>query len=134
MEFRCMSLAAAVGLGFSPLAAIAQVDAPPSISISAASAAPAGKSGPRLMTPAESRNSASPPGDLRPERPVTPQVKIPFGKAPPAPSQTPSRATRPGSAASAGGIDDAAVRCEAEPDARSRATCRGKLAREAGSR
>jgi hypothetical protein len=86
------------------------------------------------LSPAESRDSASPPGDLRPERPVTPQVSIPLGKTPPARAKPESRVVRPGKAASTGGIDDAAARCEAQSDEQARAKCREDRAREARSR
>jgi len=133
MKSRCLPLAAALLLAASPLAATAQSSA--SAPISAASAAPAAKPGPRLLTPAESRDSASPPGELRPERPVTPQISVPLGKTPPASVKSPSRALRRGKAASAaGGIDDAAARCEAQSDAQARAKCRDSRAREARSR
>ena len=133
MTIRCLVLAAALALVASPVAAIgpAAASAPPA---AAAPAAPAIPTGPRLLTPGESRDSASPPGDLRPERPVTPQISIPLGKAPPAPLKLPSRVAPRGNAAAANGIDDAAARCEAEPGEQVRAKCRDKLARETRSR
>ena len=126
MMSRLMTLAAPAAFAFFAVAAMAQVDpaAPPS----AASAAPAAKPRPRLMTPAEAGDSASPRGELRPERPVTPQLTIPFGKKPPGP--TTARAARPSNAASSGGIDDATARCEAQPDAQLRAACRARPVRE----
>ena len=133
MKTRCLPLAAALLLAASPFPATAQSSAPPPIS--AASVPPAAKPGPRLLTPAESRNSASPPGELRPERPVTPQISVPLGKTPPASVKSQSRALRRGKAASAaGGIDDAAARCEALSDEQVRAQCRDSRAREARRR
>jgi len=81
------------------------------------------KPAPRLMTPAETRDSAAAPGQLRPERPVLPQVSIPLGKMPPRP------AARAGSA-STGAVHDATARCmalESEPE---RAKCLTRTGRE----
>ena len=128
---RCLPLAAALLLAASPLAATAQSSA--SAPVSAASAASAAKPGPRLLTPGESRDSATPPGDLRPERRVTPQISVPLGKTPPGPVKSESRALRRGKAAS-GVIDDAAARCEAQSDEQARAKCRDTRAREARGR
>ena len=128
MKIRCLPLMASLALAVSLFAAVAQTSAPPPTS--GASAPPAAKPGPKLLTPAELRNSASPPGDLRPDDPVTPQISIPLSKRPPAPLKQELRAVRRGTAASSGGIDDAAARCEAQSDEQARATCRDKLARE----
>jgi hypothetical protein len=92
---------------------------------------PAVRPTPRLLSPAESRDSARPAGELRPERPVTPQISIPFGKSPRATDKPPARQVRRGATPASGGIDDGAARCEAQPDAAARARCRDKLAREA---
>jgi hypothetical protein len=91
--------------------------------------------GPRLRTPAETGKRATAPGDLSPERPVTPQLTIPFGKNPP-PAKTEPRPLRRGTPPppTAGGVDDSAARCEAQQDEQVRATCRAKLAREAKTR
>ena len=133
MKTRCLPLAAALAFAVASFGVMAQASAPPPLV--AASAPPAAKPGPRLLTPAESRDSASPPGDLRPEHPVTPQISIPLGKRPPPPLKSESRPARPGgNAASSGGIDDAAARCEAQLGEQVRAKCRDKLAREARSR
>ena len=101
-----------------------------------ASAPSAGKPLPRPLGPAELRESATAPGDLRPEDPVRPQIKIPLGTRP-APSLAPEpRAQRRiGSASAAsGGINDASARCEAEADSQARLACRNKLAQAAGKR
>lgn len=106
-----------------------QASAPPSAPAASASALPAPKAGPRLMTPAEKRaNAAAAIGsDLRPERPVTPQLSIPFGKKPPAASKD-ARAARPGEPAASAVADDAA-RCESQaPELR--AKCLDQRARE----
>jgi len=107
--------------------AIAQTSASaPSV---AASAATVGKPEKKVLTPSESRDSATAAGDLRPERRVTPQISIPLNKAGQAPSKSmlnpPPRAT----AAPSGGIDDAAARCGALADAQARDQCRDKLTR-----
>jgi hypothetical protein len=134
MKTHCLPLAAALMFALSPLAASAQASAP--AASDAASAGPRAKPAPRQMTPTELRESAAPPGELRPEKPVVPQVSIPFGKTPPGSAKpsvkSESRALRSGKAAS-GGVDDAAARCEAEADQKVRAACRAKRARELGS-
>ena len=119
--------------------------------------------GPRLLTPTETRNSATAPGDLRPERPVTPQIRIPFGKAPspvapvapappvppvppvlaPGPFQArpgesgqplPNGPARAAEAAHNARNARAAARCEALVGEQVRAKCRDALAREARGR
>lgn len=95
----------------------------------AAASAPAAAtpaSGPRLPTPAESRERAQPVDEAQPAGKAMPQISLPLGKAPPAPL-LPSR--RRNAASAARGIDDAAARCEAEADAQQRAACRDRLAR-----
>ena len=102
----------------------------PAASGPVASAPSAAAPGPRQRSPAETGNRATAPGDLRPERPVTPQISIPFGKtSPPTPREP--RVVRRGNAPASGGIDDAAARCESQADAQLRADCRAKQAREA---
>ena len=102
-----------------------------------ASAAPAPARpapGPRLLTPEQKRDDAAPAGDLRPERPVEPQISIPLGKKTgAAPGKPAARVLNRGKTPADGGIDDAAARCEAQPDAL-RAQCRDKLSRENGPR
>jgi hypothetical protein len=133
MKIRRLPLAAALALAASAFSAQAQVAA--SAPILAASAAPAAKTGPRLLTPTQSRDSGTTAGDVRPERRVTPQVNIPLGRKP-TPLNQPKRP--PGSAqaggAAAGGINDGAARCEAQVDDQERADCHAKLAREGGKR
>ena len=126
MKIRFLPLAAALALCVSPLAGFAQASAPP------ASVPATTKTGPRLLTPAETRNSATVPGDLRPEHPVTPQISIPLGRKPPPISAAPAPPRR--NAAPGAGIDDAAARCEAQVGEQVRAKCRDKLAREARAR
>jgi hypothetical protein len=134
MKMRCLSLAAAAACAALPWGAMAQASAP--APMAAASASPVAKPGPRRLTPQESRDSATAPGDLRPEHAVVPQINIPFGKKQAAPLKPQSNAgrsanaSRSASAASAAGIDDAVARCEAESDKQVRASCRARLARQ----
>ena len=121
---------AACALAFIASATLAQPVAVPEMPASGASA-PAAPVGPRLRSPAETGKNATAPGDLRPERPVTPQISIPFGKSPPPPSKREERVIQRATAASGGGVDDAAARCEAQVDDQVRAACRARLAREA---
>jgi hypothetical protein len=131
MKTHCLPLAAALMFALSPLAAVAQASAP-AASAAASAAAKAKPAPPRQRTPAELRDAATPPGELRPEKPVVPQVSIPFGKTPPASVKAETRTSRRGKpASSSGGVDDAAARCEAEANAQARATCRANRAREA---
>jgi hypothetical protein len=112
--------------------ALAQSGAPP-VAASAASAASAqAPTGPRMLTPTEQRNNAdnaSAP-DLRPDRPVVPQISVPFGRAPPpAPGSAPSTPRRRGEAAPPPApIGDAAARCESMTSDLERAACRKRLA------
>lgn len=109
--------------------------APPSAASGPAAAASA-PVGPRLRSPAETGKRATPPGDLRPERPVTPQISIPLGRNQPPAAGTEPRPLRRGTPPppTAGGIDDSVARCEAQQDEQVRATCRARLAREAKTR
>lgn len=134
---------ALVGAAWASASALAQTpalaptvplpDAPPSAA-SGPRAPASAPVGPRLRTPAETGKRATPPGELSPERPVTPQVTIPFGRNPPPAKPEPRvrRGTPP--PASTGGVDDSVARCEAQEDAAERAACRAKLAREAKTR
>ena len=119
-----------LAIGAAP--AIAQPVAP--LPMAAASGPTAPLPGPRLLTPAQSRDRAAPPGELRPERPVTRQIHIPFGKAPPAPSKPLRQTLRRDPVAPTGGIDDAAARCEARHGEQARAKCRDQLAHEGAQR
>jgi hypothetical protein len=86
-----------------------------------------------LQTPDELRDSASTPGDLRPEERVTPQIVIPLRKTVP-PPKAPRAAARRGTAASSAGIDDLAARCEAQASAAAREKCRASLAHKGEAR
>ena len=111
-------------LAFALSSAVAQTSAP--APNSGASAPRPAKPPPRLLTPAELRDSASSPADEPPAGAVTPQISIPLGKKPAPPLKPYSRA-----AAAPGGIDDAAARCEAQASEPARAECRDKLTRAA---
>ena len=124
-------VAALLGASLHSLA-LAQSSAPPPAAASAASAASAqAPAGPRVLTPTEQRNNAdnaSAP-DLRPDRPVVPQISVPFGRAPPAPGSAPSTPRRRGEAAPLPApIGDAAARCESLTSDLERAACRKRLA------
>jgi hypothetical protein len=126
--------AGASAMAQSPASAPASLpDLPPSAA-SGPRAPASGPLGPRLRTPAETGKRATAPGDLSPDRPVTPQLTIPFGKNPPPAKPEPRvrRGTTP--PPTAGSVDDSAARCEAQQDPQDRATCRAKLAREAKTR
>jgi len=74
-----------LGAGALPLGSFAQ-PAAASSAASAASApsAPSTLKGPRLLTPKEKRDNAETAAapDLRPDRPVVPQIRIPLGRKP----------------------------------------------------
>lgn len=71
----------------------------------------------RPLTSAEKLESVAPPGELRPERIVTPQLTIPLGKTPPDSTHQPTRS-------SGKSVDDSAGRCAAIADENERAMCR----------
>ena len=131
MQTHCLRLAAALALICVSTTSSAQVAASAPEPIASAAAPLQTRPGPRLLTPVESRDSATQPGDVRPERPVTPQISIPLGKTPPA-ARTPepigAKRNRPAADA---GIDDPVARCEAQVGEQVRAKCRDRLAREA---
>jgi hypothetical protein len=133
MKIHCLPLAIALACAALPWGAVAQAGSP--APRSAASAPPDAKPGPKPLTPQQARDSATMPGDMRPEHPVVPQINVPLGKKEPVPPKPPPKAARGGDAASAaGGIDDAVARCEAEVDAKARADCHAKLARQRRNR
>jgi hypothetical protein len=129
MRVRSLSLALACAASVAVLTANAQQPepAPPR----AASAPPTTKTVPRSMSPAEKGESAAPIGDLRPERPVTPQINVPLGKKPAALQKPTTRPAPTRSPAATGGIDDDAARCEAQAADPMRAKCRDKPRQEA---
>jgi hypothetical protein len=71
----------------------------------------------RPLTSAEKLESVAPPGELRPERTIKPQVTIPLSKTPP--DSTHSKGRAAGSS-----VNDSAGRCAAIADENQRALCR----------
>lgn len=134
MTTRCLPLAAALTLAVCLFSAAAQPAA--TVAVQGASAPAVGKPVPRPLSPTELRESASPPGDLRPEDPVKPQISIALGKKPIPPLAPQPRAQRRIGSASAvaGGINDASARCEAEVGEAARVACRSQLAQTAARR
>ena len=115
----------ALMLALGVTAAQAQAPAP------AASAAVAARPGPALRTPEEKRDSATVPGDLRPEDRVVPQLTLTLGRTPPPPVVGASGAGKRARAKANGGIDDAVARCAARETAQERADCRAAIRRPA---
>jgi hypothetical protein len=115
-----------------PAGAQSQTSAPVAAPAASRPAPPAAapRTTPRRLSTAELRDSATAPGELRPERPVLPQIVIPLGKGAPAPTAPPARARRDGPAPAAAAIDDRAARCEAQRSAAARARCHDQLAHE----
>lgn len=106
----------------------ARVPAP--LAAPAASAPPVlNKAKPRALTPAEKRDSATVPGDRRPEDPVVPQIRIPLGKTPPAPVLSRAQQQRQDKTAAQGGVDDAVARCKAAATPGERDECLTRLGR-----
>jgi hypothetical protein len=108
--------------------------APASAASSAASAPRTARPVKRPLTAQELRESATFPGDMRPEDMPPPQVKVPLGRKPPPPSPAEAAAAAEGAAAP-GKIDDRVARCKALKDARQRDACtRAVVASEPASR
>ena len=121
MKSRWWCVLAAAAVAVATTSTVAQTDAKPA---SAAASAPlAAKAGPKRLTPTELRDSASMPGDLRPEDRVTTQIVIPLRRGA-AQKKTPVGSARRPAAAASGGIDDSAARCEAEASGPARESCR----------
>ena len=110
---------AANGAELAPPPAVATAPVPvPAIVVKPAASAPVqAKPQTRPLTSAEKLESVAPPGELRPERTITPQITIPLSKTSPDP--TPSQGRGPGSL-----VDDSAGRCAAIADENQRAMCR----------
>jgi len=123
-RFRPLMSAAALAAALSP--AWSQ-SAPPAARAPAA-APRASAPAPALRSPAESRQEATIPGDLRPDEKVTPQLVIPLRKN--APGAKPERVDvrRDAAASAPGSIDDAAARCEAQSSKAARARCHARTA------
>jgi hypothetical protein len=69
------------------------------------------------------------PGDVRPEEPVVPQISIPLGKTPPAPTLSRAQQQRQDKAAAMGGVDDSVARCKAAKTPADRDVCLTRLGR-----
>lgn len=113
------------GLLVATLPATAADRAASAPAIMPAASAPPVKSEKRSAAPEEKRDSATEPGELRPESRVTPQISVPLN-----PSGTGKPAyVRPasGKAAQSGGINDSAARCNAISDVQARKDCLDKL-------
>ena len=96
----------------------------------ASASAPADKSGPRLLTPEEKRDNASPADNARHEGTVTPQVSIPLGSKPTAPLKLDRRKEPSAQRSPPAAIDDSAARCSALADAAERARCLDRHSRD----
>ena len=114
------ALVAALAAGAMPL--LAQADEEAEAPMTAASAATL------LRTPEQKRDNTA-PLDLRPEQAAVPQINIPLGRTRPMAGPA-ARGASAASAASIGGINDGAARCEAKASAMERAACRSQLAHE----
>jgi hypothetical protein len=114
-----------------PSGALAQVSAPVQ---SPVASGPAATPRPAPLTPQQLRESATSPGELRPEHGAVPQVNVPLGRKPAVPVKPQSKASRRGDAEPADGVDDAVARCEAQSDRQVRAACRARLAIEVRQR
>lgn len=125
MNLSCLSIAATLLLVSLPMASAAQAAA--AAPSTAASATPTPKPGRRLLTPAEQRDIATPPGELRPERQVVPQVRIPLGQKPAMAAPSASAAAQPG--ASPGTVHNSVARCKAMTNAQDRRACLDRLAK-----
>ena len=125
---RLLPILALLTVGALPPPALAQPVLPPGAPSPASPLRLPGARAPsRLQSVEESSTNAAAPGDLRPERPVVPQIDIRFGESAAEPPIEPTTAS--GRPAPPGGIDDAAARCQAEEDAILRAECRDRNAR-----
>ena len=134
MKTCCLTFAAALLMAAAPMGVLAQASAPASTTAVPPTAATL--PGPRLLTPEQKRANAdvtaSP--ESRTERAVTPQLTLPLGKkaAPLAPASTGAMLNN--KAPAAGGIDDAAARCDTLSSKQARLICLDRAARDAKPR
>jgi len=115
-----LGIACWAGLTAAPAATATPTPTPTAASAAASAVTPA----PARREPASPSQSpavraaqgATPPGELRPENPVLPQIAVPLRRP---------RDTAPGERAgsAAGSIDDSAARCRAASSDRERAAC-----------
>jgi hypothetical protein len=122
---RCWRVAAVLACVALPSGALAQASAPAPL---------AATPRPSPLTPQQLRESATSPGELRPEHAAVPQINVPLGRKPAVPVKPQSKASGRGEAEPADGIDDAVARCEAQSDRHVRADCRARLAIEGRKR
>jgi hypothetical protein len=123
-------LAAIVSMG---LPAHAQAPGSPSMLVDPVAPALPGASapvkpptGPRVLTPAERRDNATPVDDIRPEGHVKPQLSLPLGQTDPSRTAAEAKADRRGTSKTKGGVDDAIARCKAAATAEARQACLDK--------
>ena len=119
-------------LAFVLASAHGEVAQPVAPAASGASAPAPAKPGKRPLTAEELRESGNFPGESRPEGPtegpIKPQIKIPLGKKPPAPSETVASAVSRDIAASPTKVNDQVARCKGQSTAQLRAACARQLA------
>lgn len=89
---------------------------------------------PRRPSAAEARDNAGLPGEPSAESPVVPQIKVPLGRTPAAPSSKATPASRTRHTPAHGAIDDAAARCLALESPAARRDCLDRLKRLATPR
>jgi len=128
VNMRCWRAATMLAWVALPSCTSAQASAP--AQSPAASAPVAAKLRSAPLTPQQLRESATSPGELRPERAAVPQINVPLGRKPGVPVKPQSKTSRRGEAEPADGIDDAVARCEAQSDRQVRADCRARMAIE----
>jgi hypothetical protein len=102
--------------------AAAPASAPASSPAGSATAPRSSKPVKRPLNSEELRESATFPGDMRPEDMPPPQVTVPLGRKPPPPSPAEASEAAQG-AAMPGKIDDRVARCKAMADPRQRVAC-----------
>lgn len=89
---------------------------------------PASSPSTRLRRLDETGEANAPAGSIQQERAVVmPQVSLPLGRTPAAPTQTDARRLDSRRPAMRGGIDDAAARCVGQSDPQARAQCRDRV-------
>jgi hypothetical protein len=117
----CLSCAAGI---------VAAAPVAPQTAASAASSASAPTTSKRVkrpLTAQELRESATFPGDMRPQDMPPPQVSVPLGRKPPPPSPAEAQEAAQ-DAGMPGKIDDRVARCKAQADPKQRAACTSALA------
>ena len=129
MTIRCLPLMVALALLACAAVQAQPGPTPPAPSAPTASG-PAGTPGPRLLTPEEKRDNASPADNARPEGTVTPQINIPLGPKPSAPLKPERQQNSSPRRTAPTPIDDSAARCGALADAAERSSCVARHSRD----